>query len=171
MISATPICAEKFLDSRPGFDDNLAAKIALAGVTDAAFPAFTIPGYGVSVGFVAGNVTIPSTGSRTRKSDVYRFQTPIVDQPPSGAVDPQHIFGNSPRGGLPGAPVITTDATIEKEFHLTEQLKLDLRGEAYNLLNHAFFNVPGFTRGAGDFGVVSSARAPRTAQLSARLSF
>ncbi|HEY6393297.1 MAG TPA: carboxypeptidase regulatory-like domain-containing protein [Bryobacteraceae bacterium] len=80
-------------------------------------------------------------------------------------------FGNSPRSGLRGAPVVTTDATVEKSFALTERWKLDLRGEFYNLFNHAIFNVPGFTLGAADFGVVSSARAPRTAQLAARLSF
>jgi hypothetical protein len=80
-------------------------------------------------------------------------------------------FGNSPRGGLRGAPVVTTDATLEKSFHVTERAKLEIRGEFYNLLNHAIFNVPGFTLGAADFGVISSARSPRTAQLAARLSF
>jgi hypothetical protein len=80
-------------------------------------------------------------------------------------------FGNSPRSGLRGAPVVTTDATVEKSFSLTERWKVDLRGEFYNLFNHAIFNVPGFTFGAADFGVVSSARSPRTAQLAARLSF
>jgi len=80
-------------------------------------------------------------------------------------------FGNSPRSGLRGAPVVTTDATIEKNFALTERFRLDLRGEFYNLLNHAIFNVPGFTLGSADFGVVSSARPPRTVQLAARLSF
>ncbi len=34
----------KFIDSRPGAGENLAAAIGLKGVTDAAFPAFTIPG-------------------------------------------------------------------------------------------------------------------------------
>lgn len=80
-------------------------------------------------------------------------------------------FGNSPRSGLRAAPVITTDVTLEKSFALTERWKFDLRGEFYNLLNHAIFNVPGFTLGAADFGVVSSARSPRTAQLAARLTF
>lgn len=80
-------------------------------------------------------------------------------------------FGNSPRSGLRGAPVVTTDLTMEKRFAITERWKFDLRGEFYNLLNHAIFNVPGFTLGSPDFGVVSSARPPRTAQLAARLSF
>ena len=34
----------KFIDTRPGNGDNLAAAIGLTGVSDAAFPAFTIPG-------------------------------------------------------------------------------------------------------------------------------
>jgi hypothetical protein len=80
-------------------------------------------------------------------------------------------FGNSPRSGLRGAPVVTTDATIEKSFQFSENWKFDVRGEFYNLFNHAIFNVPGFTFGAADFGVVSSARSPRTAQLAVRLSF
>jgi hypothetical protein len=80
-------------------------------------------------------------------------------------------FGNSPRSGLRGAPLITTDATLEKTFSITERWRLDLRGEFYNLFNHANFNIPGFTFGAPDFGVVSSARPGRTVQLALRLSF
>jgi len=54
----------KFLDRRPGYNENLAAKIGLAGVSNAAFPAFTIPGY----------------ASLGNPSAVFRFQTPITDQ-------------------------------------------------------------------------------------------
>jgi hypothetical protein len=80
-------------------------------------------------------------------------------------------FGNSPRSVLRSAPVVTTDLTLEKSFAVTETVRLDLRSEFYNLLNHANFNIPGFTYGAPDFGVVSSARPGRTVQLAARLSF
>src|SRR5262249_59625984 len=90
----------------------------------------------------------------------------------SAFVNPAPLaFGNAPRGGLRGAPGVTAGATLEKSFSLREHLRFDLRGEFYNLLNHAIFNVPGFTLGAADFGVVSSARSPRTAQLAARVSF
>jgi hypothetical protein len=54
----------KFIDKRPGYKENLAATIGLTGVSDAAFPAFTIPGYAT-----LGNPTA-----------VFRFQTPIIDQ-------------------------------------------------------------------------------------------
>jgi hypothetical protein len=80
-------------------------------------------------------------------------------------------FGNSPRSVLRGAPVITTDLTLEKSFTFSETVKFDIRSEFYNLLNHANFNTPGATLGASDFGVVTSARPGRTAQLAARLSF
>jgi hypothetical protein len=67
--------------------------------------------------------------------------------------------------------VATTDLTLEKTVAITENVKFDLRVEAYNLLNRANFNVPGSTLGAADFGVISSARSARTVQLGARLSF
>jgi len=52
---------------------------------------------------------------------------------------------------------------------MSERVKLDIRSEFYNLLNHANFNVPNSTFGAKDFGQITSARAGRNAQLAARL--
>ena len=49
--------------------------------------------------------------------------------------------------------------------------RLEVRAEAYNLLNRASFNIPGYTLGAADFGVISSARPARTIQLASRVSF
>jgi hypothetical protein len=80
-------------------------------------------------------------------------------------------FGNSPRSGLRGASIQTVDFTLMKEFAVTERYRADVRAEAYNLLNHPNFDIPGHTFGAADFGVVSSARPPRTVQLGLRLSF
>jgi hypothetical protein len=87
------------------------------------------------------------------------------------AAPAQFTFGNSPRSLLRGAPLVTTDLTLERSFQLTERHRFELRGEFYNLLNHANFNVPGFTYGAADFGVVTSARPGRTVQLAARFAF
>jgi hypothetical protein len=82
-----------------------------------------------------------------------------------------YTFGSAPRSLLRGASLLTTDLTAERSFRFTERYKLELRGEFYNLFNHANFNVPGFTYGAPDFGVVTSARPGRTVQLAARLAF
>jgi hypothetical protein len=80
-------------------------------------------------------------------------------------------FGDSPRSVLRGPGLATLDATVEKSLHLRGATTLDLRVETYNLLNRANFNIPGFTLGASDFGVISSARPARTIQLGARLGF
>ncbi len=80
-------------------------------------------------------------------------------------------FGNSPRSVLRGASQKTVDATLEKEFAVTERYRFSLRGEAFNLLNHANFDVPGHTLGEADFGVVSSARPARVMQVGLRLGW
>jgi hypothetical protein len=80
-------------------------------------------------------------------------------------------FGNSPRSVLRGPGIATTDLTLEKTIAIGDRVGVDVRAEAYNLLNRANFNIPGFTLGAADFGAISSARAPRTVQLGARLRF
>ncbi|MBI2816241.1 MAG: carboxypeptidase regulatory-like domain-containing protein [Acidobacteria bacterium] len=107
------------------------------------------------------NPTLPSD----QRSIVRWFDTAAFAAPPF------FTFGNSPRSGVRGPGLITTDLTLEKAFRLNERWKFDLRGEFFNLLNHANFNLPGATFGAADFGVISSARPGRSIQLGARLSF
>jgi hypothetical protein len=82
-----------------------------------------------------------------------------------------NTFGSSPRSVLRGDSIQTTDVTMEKSFLFTERWKFDLRAEFYNVFNHANFNIPGSVFGASNFGIVSSARASRTAQIGARLNF
>ena len=80
-------------------------------------------------------------------------------------------FGNAPRSVLRGPANVTTDLTIEKSIPVSGRIKVDLRAEAYNLLNRVNYNMPGVALGAADFGVISSARPARTVQLGARISF
>jgi hypothetical protein len=84
---------------------------------------------------------------------------------------PNFTFGNSPRSVLRGPGLATLDATVERSVQIGAGMKLDVRAEAYNLLNRTNFNLPGATLGAPDFGVISSARPARTVELGARLSF
>ena len=54
---------------------------------------------------------------------------------------------------------------------LREGMRIQFRSEFFNVLNHANFNIPGFTLGGPGFGAISSARAPRTTQVAVRFSF
>jgi hypothetical protein len=51
-------------------------------------------------------------------------------------------FGNSPRSVLRGPSFVTTDLTLEKAIALSDRHSLDVRVEAYNLLNRTNFNTP-----------------------------
>lgn len=84
---------------------------------------------------------------------------------------PQFQFGNSPRSGLRGGGLQTLDMTASKDFAIAERYHAEIRGEFYNLLNHANFDMPGHTLGNADFGSVLSARPGRTIQLGLRFSF
>ncbi len=82
-----------------------------------------------------------------------------------------YTFGNSPRSVLRGASWKNADLTLSKNFHLTERLRTELRGEFFNVTNHANFDLPGHTLGNADFGVISAAEPARTVQVALRLAF
>jgi hypothetical protein len=83
----------------------------------------------------------------------------------------QFAFGNAPRSLLRGDSLQNIDLALEKQFRLTERFALDARGEFYNALNHATFEMPGRVLGNADFGSVTAARPARTVQIGLRLSF
>jgi hypothetical protein len=82
-----------------------------------------------------------------------------------------YTFGNSPRSVLRGPAWKTVDVTLSKHFHVTERWSTELRGELFNVLNHANFDTPGHTLGNADFGVISSAEPARTVQVALRVLF
>ncbi|HZT28941.1 MAG TPA: carboxypeptidase regulatory-like domain-containing protein [Bryobacteraceae bacterium] len=84
---------------------------------------------------------------------------------------PAFTFGDSPRSVLRGPAWKSADLTVSKNFKLTERWTTELRGEFFNVINHANFDVPGHTLGNADFGVISSAEAARTLQIALRVAF
>jgi len=52
---------------------------------------------------------------------------------------------------LRGPGLATTDLSVEKSMALTSTAKLDVRAEAYNVLNRTNLNLPGFSVGAAYF--------------------
>ena len=84
-------------------------------------------------------------------------------------------YGNFSRtiANVAGPGLQTIDLSLIKDISVKERLKLQLRAEAYNLLNRANFYLPGRDATAQDFGVVSSTivNSSRELQFSLKLVF
>jgi hypothetical protein len=81
------------------------------------------------------------------------------------------MFGNAPRSVLRGPGLSAVDLMLEKTCGLTSRVRVDLRLEAFNVLNTVNFNLPGAVLGSPEFGAISSARPGRTVQLGMRVRF
>jgi hypothetical protein len=82
-----------------------------------------------------------------------------------------NTFGTAGRNVVTGPGLTALDLSLQKEMALPERLKLQLRLDAYNSLNHASFNLPGRIFGASNFGVITSAGDPRELQWALKLLF
>jgi hypothetical protein len=71
-----------------------------------------------------------------------------------------------------GPGFFQTDLAVHKSFSISERIRLELRGEAFNAFNTVNFNPPNATSTAGAFGVISTARVPpRIVQLAGKVYF
>ncbi len=83
-------------------------------------------------------------------------------------------YGNSGRNSLRSPGYTDFDTAIAKSFHLTpERVSLNLRFEAFNVLNHPNLTptVLQYNGSASVFGVYTIARDPRILQAAAKLTF
>jgi hypothetical protein len=91
--------------------------------------------------------------------------------PDAFATPPLGSFGNSSRQFFHGPGINNFDIGLEKRTAITESMGFQIRLEFFNIFNHAQFNNPDGDRRNDTFGRVSSARAPRIGQLSAKFYF
>ena len=97
------------------------------------------------------------------------FDTSVFVDPPADGIRP----GNAPRGSIIGPGAWRWDASLFKNTKLGEQLTIQFRAEATNVLNHTNFDQVG-TSSLFDpihFGQVVSARDARIIQLGLKFSF
>ena len=79
--------------------------------------------------------------------------------------------GNSPRGVFDGPGFWRVDQSLFKNFKLGEHLNAQLRGEAFDILNHTNFAGISTNSSSSAFGRVTTVRDPRQIQVGMKLEF
>jgi hypothetical protein len=87
-------------------------------------------------------------------------------------------FGDERRNSLRGPRLSVLNLSIAKDFRFGERVRLQLRSDWVNALNHPSLGIPGQAFGGNNFGQINNATqnngvavAPRSGQLSARITF
>ncbi len=78
-------------------------------------------------------------------------------------------FGTSNRRFFHGPGILNTDFALSKTTAITEHSAVEIRGEFFNVFNHAQFSNPNGNYSSSNFGVVTSARDPRIGQISMKV--
>jgi len=75
-------------------------------------------------------------------------------------------FGNEARNSVNGPAYGSLDASIDKNFALSEKSKLQFRAEAFNVTNHTNLIPPVFDMNSPAFGQITEAQAARVFQFA-----
>ncbi|MFY9789621.1 MAG: hypothetical protein WAJ99_00475, partial [Candidatus Sulfotelmatobacter sp.] len=77
-------------------------------------------------------------------------------------------FGTANRRFFHGPGFNNTDFGFQKTIPVTEAKMFEIRGEFFNIFNHAQFVNPSGDISSGSFGNITNARDPRIGQVSAK---
>jgi len=138
---------------------------------------------GQTIALQSGTSTL-SYGGSSQRPNVVAGVSDTIDNPSLSqwfnknafSIPAPFTFGNASRT-LPNVMsdgLVDLDFSLYKDFSLTERIKLQLRGEAFNLTNTPTFDVPGRDVTSQNFGVVTATALnprPRSVQLSMRIIF
>jgi len=97
--------------------------------------------------------------------------------PAAFSLQPNNAVGTAPVGDLIGPGYYAWDLSLRKNIDLgTENMRLMLEVDAFNVFNRVNYNNPGTGCGSaaacgGSFGQISSTYPPRQMQLAAKFSF
>ena len=80
-------------------------------------------------------------------------------------------FGNAGRNIANGPGSIDLDASLLKDFFVTERLKLQFRAESFNIGNHPNFSVPVADLASQNFGRILTAGPARLTQFGLKMLF
>jgi hypothetical protein len=93
-------------------------------------------------------------------------QTAFVAPPPSS-----FQVGNEKRGVVDGPGFNRLDVGLFRNFKIYRGSTFQLRGEAFNVMNHTNWGNPGTTATSSTFGQITTTRDPRILQVAGKFSF
>jgi hypothetical protein len=79
--------------------------------------------------------------------------------------------GNLGNGAVRGPGSWTIDLNFSRNFKITERVKLQIRADMFNLLNHVNLNNPSTGANGATFGEINGAGAMRVIQLNSRVQW
>ena len=86
--------------------------------------------------------------------------------------DPANVFGTCPaQGPVRGPGYADIDLSLQKNFVLSERVKLQFRGDFLNAFNHVNLNAPGPFCCGSSMGITGSSQDPRVIQLALKLYY
>ena len=99
------------------------------------------------------------------------FNPAAFARPVATPEDPT-LFGNAGRNIVIGPSYHNFDVSLFKNFRFREKMRLQLRWELFNVLNHPNFQVPQYLLGTSDTARIrSTANEGREMQFAARFTF
>ncbi len=113
------------------------------------------------------NVTCDPYAPKSERSITNWFNKSCVSIP----TDPSQPFGNAERNSVRGPGFWQFDLAALKRITLPGAARVELRVEAFNLLNRVNFQAPNANRSLATFGTITSTYAPRQIQLGAKVSW
>lgn len=87
------------------------------------------------------------------------------------SVAPPFTLGNSSRNPVRGPGYRNIDVAVSRHARLAKGMGVELRAEAFNVLNTPALGAPNVVVGSAGFGSITSAGDPRVLQLAVKVSF
>jgi len=110
-------------------------------------------------------------GETTVRGDIVWFDKSVFVQVPSPSASNPYPLGSAAVGGVMGPGSWTLGLNVTKRVELRRTMRLLLRLNVSNVLNHPNLGAPVVDMSGADFGLVTSRSGERRMQLGIRLTF
>lgn len=129
---------------------------------------------GVDNALVGTPTSVTGTGERPNLalpasvygSGIHDYLNPAAFSTPANGT-----FGNLGSGAVLAPGLVEVDMAFSRIFAVRENKRIELRGEAFNVINRANFLAPNTTLNTGTFGQITTAGSPRIMQLALKFGF